>query len=303
MAVASCGAAEYTFDLPELLGSPDGDQNLSIDLGGEFASISGARLRIAGMHHPGLLGNLHSPPTMTFPYPASIDAYSPAQPFNQSGILGELLSTDVGPFEVDEAFHRIQPGGPPDFTNWLDGTANFHFSAGPSAYIAIYRTISNPVVNITSATLTVTGERLNAAADPSADFDGDGTVDGDDLVWWQTAFGPSNPDFQAADADRDGDADGIDFLVWQRQLNSEQCLPPRRPSRAVDGGYSSRWVLAAVAIFTPPSATNCVAQGHLLGTQPTWTIYCIGWRVRETLAAGAQHPRLQFILLLGADNA
>ena len=46
--VGSCGAAEYAFDLPEVLGSPDGELNLAVDLGGEFTSISGARLRITG---------------------------------------------------------------------------------------------------------------------------------------------------------------------------------------------------------------------------------------------------------------
>jgi hypothetical protein len=67
----------------------------------------------------------------------------------------------------------------------------------------------------------VTGERLEAAAEPTADFDGDGTVDGDDLSWWQSAFGPKSLTvFPGADADGDSDADGADFLVWQRQLGS-----------------------------------------------------------------------------------
>ena len=153
----------------------------------------------------------------TYPYPAAIDAYSPAEPFGHSGILGELLPSVASAFEVDEAFHRISPGGPPNFSTWLDGTANFYFSAGPSAYIAIYRTIAEPVVDITLATLVVTGERLEAA--PTADFDGDGTVDGDDLEWWQSAFGPSSLIiFPGADTDGDSDADGADFLAWQRQL-------------------------------------------------------------------------------------
>ena len=215
--VGSCGAAEYTFTLPEVLGSPGGELNLAVNLGGEFADISGARLHIVGAHTPGLLGDLNS--TDTYPYPAAIDAYSPAESFGHSGILGELLPSVASAFEVDEPFHRISPGGPPNFSTWLDGTANFYFSAGPSAYIAIYRIIADPVVNITSATLVVTGERLEAA--PTADFDGDGTVDGDDLRCWQSAFGSRNLiTFAGADADADADVDGADFLVWQRQLGS-----------------------------------------------------------------------------------
>jgi hypothetical protein len=221
-----CGAAEYSFTLSELFGSPQGEQRLSVDLGGEFTVITAARLRIAGTHTPGLLGDLHSPPEETFPYPAAIDAYSPATPFNQSGILGEVLPAVVGPFEVDEAFRRIQPGGPPDFSAWLDGTADFYFSAGGAAYVAIYRELADPVVEITSATLVVTGDRRPAAiTQPSADFDGNGVVDGQDLGLWQTSFGQAfTRPIPIADANQDGDADGADFLAWQRQLGSSQLV-------------------------------------------------------------------------------
>ena len=62
-----CEAAEYTFSLPQVLGSPQGEQNLSVNLGGEFTKISGARLRVAGWHTPGLLGDLNSPETHLYP--------------------------------------------------------------------------------------------------------------------------------------------------------------------------------------------------------------------------------------------
>ena len=48
----------------------------------------------------------------------------------------------------------------------------------------------------------------------SADFNGDGFVDADDLAQWQGDFG-MNPE---SDADGDGDSDGEDLLQWQRQL-------------------------------------------------------------------------------------
>jgi hypothetical protein len=48
----------------------------------------------------------------------------------------------------------------------------------------------------------------------SADFNGDGFVNGDDLAQWSGDFGV-NPQ---SDADGDGDSDGADFLEWQRQL-------------------------------------------------------------------------------------
>jgi cytochrome c peroxidase len=46
------------------------------------------------------------------------------------------------------------------------------------------------------------------------DFDGDGEVDGADLVVWQGAFGQTG----LADADDDGDSDGRDYLLWQRNF-------------------------------------------------------------------------------------
>jgi GH35 family endo-1,4-beta-xylanase len=49
-----------------------------------------------------------------------------------------------------------------------------------------------------------------------ADFDGDGEVDGEDLLAWQNSFGGA----VGGDADGDGDADGNDFLSWQGQVNS-----------------------------------------------------------------------------------
>jgi hypothetical protein len=55
----------------------------------------------------------------------------------------------------------------------------------------------------------------------SADFDGDGDVDADDLTVWNTSEGVDD----GADADGDGDSDGADFLAWQLQLGSVPATP------------------------------------------------------------------------------
>ena len=52
-----------------------------------------------------------------------------------------------------------------------------------------------------------------------ADFDEDGSVDGDDLVAWRGGFG-TGATKATGDADADGDVDGSDFLVWQRQVGT-----------------------------------------------------------------------------------
>ena len=54
-----------------------------------------------------------------------------------------------------------------------------------------------------------------------ADFNGDGVVNGADLVDWRAGFGmPSGATHTQGDADGDADGDGGDFLVWQRQIGS-----------------------------------------------------------------------------------
>ncbi len=78
----------------------------------------------------------------------------------------------------------------------------------------------------------------------SADFDGDGDVDGDDLVEWQAAYTLGNA---AADADGDGDSDGRDFLEWQRQFGSGVGL-----------------LAASTSVPEPASIIFCLACGLLL---------------------------------------
>lgn len=50
----------------------------------------------------------------------------------------------------------------------------------------------------------------------SADFSGNGVVDGQDLQLWQVAYGAT----ANADANNDGDSDGDDFLIWQQEFSA-----------------------------------------------------------------------------------
>lgn len=49
------------------------------------------------------------------------------------------------------------------------------------------------------------------------DYDGNGTVEGNDLAIWESAYGTASSN---ADGDRDGDVDGGDFLLWQRNFGA-----------------------------------------------------------------------------------
>jgi hypothetical protein len=49
----------------------------------------------------------------------------------------------------------------------------------------------------------------------AGDFNGNGTVDEDDLAQWEGDYGIN----ANSDADEDGDSDGNDFLIWQRNVS------------------------------------------------------------------------------------
>lgn len=77
----------------------------------------------------------------------------------------------------------------------------------------------------------------------AADFNNDGSVDGDDLIRWQQSLGAS----ANADADDDGDSDGADFLAWQRQVEGGQPLSNVVPVPEPAGWMAG--LLSAVALI------------------------------------------------------
>jgi predicted outer membrane repeat protein len=69
-------------------------------------------------------------------------------------------------------------------------------------------------------------ENQTAAPVVSADFDGDGDIDGRDFLMWQRGFGITAPNAVKADgdADNDTDVDGVDLGVWQEQYGENEEL-------------------------------------------------------------------------------
>jgi pectin methylesterase-like acyl-CoA thioesterase len=60
---------------------------------------------------------------------------------------------------------------------------------------------------------------ITEPVDPSADFDGDGDVDGRDFIVWQRGFGLGDQnDNSLGDANLDGDINELDLAVWQEQF-------------------------------------------------------------------------------------
>ncbi|BBO33710.1 dockerin type I repeat-containing protein [Lacipirellula parvula] len=78
------------------------------------------------------------------------------------------------------------------------------------------------------------------------DYNGDGSVNGDDLAVWKTQYGQALPAAPNADGTGDGVIDGADFLFWQR---------------AMGGGAG---VAAASAVPEPTSALLLVSAVSML---------------------------------------
>ena len=70
-------------------------------------------------------------------------------------------------------------------------------------------------LNTASGSLTLNGDvDVSALVASTADFNGDGSVNGLDLAQWEGDVGLNGN----SDADGDGDSDGADYLAWQRDL-------------------------------------------------------------------------------------
>ncbi len=83
----------------------------------------------------------------------------------------------------------------------------------------------------------------------AGDFNGDGDVDGLDLVKWQADFGVTG----GSDADDDLDSDGADFLIWQRQLGESSSTPLATAVPELDASsLAAAGLMAALAMPRPP---------------------------------------------------
>ena len=66
-----------------------------------------------------------------------------------------------------------------------------------------------------------------------ADFDEDGDVDDDDLTKWKLGFGTAiGATHMQGDANGDGRVDGGDILAWQQQKNSPAASGVPEPAAA-----------------------------------------------------------------------
>ncbi|HEY1068193.1 MAG TPA: serine hydrolase domain-containing protein, partial [Pirellulales bacterium] len=122
--------------------------------------------------------------------------------------------------------NQLTQAGPPvealaagarGFHSWIDQQNDLVFT---------FATDLSHFANVEVLSSMMHAEILSAV--PAADFDLNGTVDGDDLAIWQTAYG----DTRAGDANADGVTDGADYLILQREFASA-ALPHSAKAEAV----------------------------------------------------------------------
>lgn len=127
---------------------------------------------------------------------------------------GQVLELDGGGNVVATVADQTRDldANPAGVRNW-DGdpnTPDAEFVPYASGYSGVYG-IGH--VFYTDADFTIDNFRSESLGTlQPGDFDGDGDVDGTDLVEWQGDFGVNDD----SDADQDGDTDGADFLIWQQ---------------------------------------------------------------------------------------
>jgi hypothetical protein len=126
-------------------------------------------------------------------------------------IVNEDGSFDVARTIISSAFDGLPSGGD---GNMLIGRENYSLGGGGDGNPRTFRGLIDEV-QITNG--VIAPAELLGMLPSLADFDGNGEVNGADLIRWQSNFGTNaGADRAMGDADRDGDVDGRDFLLWQK---------------------------------------------------------------------------------------
>jgi hypothetical protein len=167
-------------------------------------------------------------------------------------LLMEIAGASAGQFDEIVVDGALAAGGSLA-VNLLDGftpTAGATFDLLDFASASGAFTLQLPALGgglaWNGTNLLTTGE-LSVITAPNADFDGDGSADGNDFLTWQRGLGLDQQTSRVnGDADGDGVVDADDMIVWQQQYGTT-------PQAATTGapvpepGTHGLVVLAAVA--------------------------------------------------------
>lgn len=174
----------------------------------------------------------------------------------QLAITGNYQQTDVGQLLVElgsvDNYSHLDVAGAATLAGTLKVqlSGGFAPAAGQSFDVLDYASVSGQFTTIDlpslpnelqwdASNLYTTGV-LGISPVFTADFDDDGDVDGEDLIEWQAAFGPTS-----------ADANGVDFLAWQRQRGSKRAVSSSTTASAAVAKASAVPEPAALGLLSP----------------------------------------------------
>lgn len=163
------------------------------------------------------------------PFPTDSPSYI-APALQIASIPASRVWSGGGTWEVVEELHAIEMGTDRVFdggflrNEWGHLNDPAKVQAIPS--VALSRaTTGHPVAEWTYRTHIVD---IHLGIGP-ADFNRNGTTNGDDLAHWSDGYGLSRGARKSdGDADGDGDVDGRDFLIWQRNYEHVESSRPNQ---------------------------------------------------------------------------
>lgn len=183
--------------------------------------------------------------------------------FDLRGFPGYRIDLLAGETVIGSDDNSLLPGEGEFLTSTFDVViGNEHDDEGAPLTIRLVnlnnQDINDPVIDLE---VDFDNVRLDATPLAGADFDGDGDVDGDDLLEWQTAYSVS----AAGDANGDGVSNGVDFLLWQRQFTG--AVAPLATVHTVPEPASvviAMFLPLAASRFTPRRGDSFVQRRQVL---------------------------------------
>lgn len=152
-------------------------------------------------------------------------------PFAEGDIIGD--GSDEFVRNVGEATFSValDEGGPvTQFLAGVDNFVGFVLDTGDFGWIRVQYDATSPgTLTFLDGAYEDSGAPIIAggggASEDSADFDGDGDVDGQDLLTWQRGVGTTGTGSPSTgDANEDFDVDGDDLAIWSSQFGGAGSL-------------------------------------------------------------------------------
>ena len=164
-----------------------------------------------------------------------------------NGSAGNQIGTSGAP--IDPLLGLLANNGGPTETHAILAGSPAIDSGDPSILFnpAEFDQRGTFFVRVANARIDIGAYELQVAAN-SADFDGDGDIDGTDFLAWQRGFGTPNANKPDGDADNDNDVDAVDLVVWSNQFGQPAPVAAASELPAISVQPSAELIDAVMAI-------------------------------------------------------